>query len=112
MDNVKQTEYGYEIVWADTEDYCSKILVFEKANNSIPLHFHKEIKKSWFVNSGKFKIQWVDTSDAKSYAQELSEGGVFHINPLMPVTVESLIDNSVIAETSSFKDDEDFYRLG
>ena len=30
--NVNRTEYGYEITWAETEQYTSKIMVFEKAN--------------------------------------------------------------------------------
>jgi quercetin dioxygenase-like cupin family protein len=112
MDNIKQTKFGKEIVWADTSDYCSKILIFEKQGSATPLHFHREIKKTWFVNSGKFKVVWVDTKDAKTYAQELVEGGVFHIDALTPVKLTALADNSVIAETSSKKDDNDYYMLG
>lgn len=110
--NVKQTDYGYEVTWANTTNYCSKILVFEKPNTKLPLHFHKDTTKSWFVNAGKFKVQWVDTKDAQSYARELEEGSVFHVNPLMPVTIESLAENSVLAETSSGSTEEDYYRLG
>jgi hypothetical protein len=29
-DNVIKTDYGYDVVWADNEYYCSKILVFEE----------------------------------------------------------------------------------
>src|SRR6056297_954847 len=109
--NVIKTDYGYEIVWADTEWYCSKILVFEKANQKTSLHFHKKQDKSWFVNAGKFRVQWVDTTDGKSYATELPEGGTFHVPALMPVTLESLVDNSAMAETSNSNDTDDFYRL-
>lgn len=111
-DNVVKTEFGTEITWADTEDYCSKILIFEKKGAKIPLHFHKSKKKSWFVNSGSFKIQWIDTADGKSYAQELVEGSVFHVTALQPVLLESLVDNSIVAETSNPSLPEDFYRLG
>lgn len=110
-DNVVKTEYGYNIVWANNEHYCSKILVFEKQGSKTPLHFHKDTVKTWFVNAGKFKIQWVDTKDGKPYAQELVEGSTFHVDPLTPVKLESLIDNSVIAETSNSSKD-DFYTLG
>lgn len=111
-DNVKQTEWGCEVIWASTDEYCGKILVFNGAKKIMPLHFHKQKSKSWFVNSGKFKVQWIDTTDGNSYAQELDEGGVFHVPALMPVTLESVIDNSVIAETSSYDDSNDYYRLG
>lgn len=110
-DNITKTDYGYEIVWANTDSYCGKILVFEKANKRMPLHFHKDKSKSWFVNAGKFKVQWVDTADGKVYAQELSEGSVFHVPALMPVTLESLSDNSAIAEAGN-NESSDFHILG
>jgi len=45
------------------------------------------------------------------YAQELPEGGTFHVPVLMPVQLESLADNSAIAETSNSNDIDDYYRL-
>ena len=45
-DNVKQTDYGYEVVWTNNEHYCSKILVFEEENKQTRLHFHKNKHKS------------------------------------------------------------------
>lgn len=110
-DNVVETEYGYDIVWADTESYCGKILVFEQANSKTALHFHKTRNKSWFVNAGKFRVQWVDTADGKAYAKELPEGSVFHVPALMPVQLESLDSNSAMAETSNSNSAEDVYRL-
>lgn len=110
-DNVTKTKYGYDIVWADNDLYCSKILVFEDEGASTDLHFHKQKIKTWFVNSGSFRVQWVDTKDGKSYAQELEEGSTFHVEVLKPVKLQSTSANSVMAETSnSIKDD--FYKLG
>jgi quercetin dioxygenase-like cupin family protein len=109
--NVIKTDYGYDVVWTDSDLYCSKILVFEKQGAKTPLHFHKSKTKTWFVNSGAFTVQWVNTKEGKSYAQELPEGATFHVEPLTPVTLKSKADNSVIAETSNSNQD-DFYRLG
>lgn len=110
--NVKQTDYGYEVTWCSLDDYCGKILVFEKAGKSLPLHFHKSKNKSWFVNAGKFNVTWIDTADGKVYAQELLEGSTFHIPALTPVKLDSLSDNSAMAECSNGEIDEDFYKLG
>jgi len=110
-DNVVKTEYGYEIIWADTDDYVSKILVFENANQCLPLHFHRDTEKTWFVNAGTFKVQWVDTKDAKAYAKELPEGSVFHVPVLMPVSLKSLSENAAMAETRNQNNTEDYYRL-
>ena len=111
LDNIKQTEYGYDIVWTDNEYYCSKILVFEKTNQQTRLHFHKNRHKSWFVNAGKFEVQWIDPKDGKAYSKELPEGSVFEVPALLPVTLKSLVDNSAMAETSNNNNTEDYYRL-
>lgn len=110
--NIVKTDYGYDIVWADNELYCSKILIFEKQGAKTPLHFHKNKTKTWFVNAGKFRVQWIDTADGKSYAQELEEGSVFHIEALTPVMLESMANNSAMAETSNINNSSDFCRLG
>ena len=48
--------WGYEIVWANNDKYCGKLLIFENIGAKTSLVFHKEKRKSWFVNAGKFKI--------------------------------------------------------
>ena len=52
--------WGYEIVWASNEFYCGKILVFEKAGSKTAKLIHKEKKKSWFINAGRFKFTKFD----------------------------------------------------
>jgi len=110
-DNIQKTDYGYDIVWSDNEYYCSKILVFEKEGMQTKLHFHKDRYKSWFVNAGKFEVQWVDPKDGKAYAKELPEGSVFEVPALLPVTLKSIVPNSAMAETSNNNIQEDYYRL-
>tara|TARA_Y100000389_G_C17411848_1_gene491387 strand:- start:1155 stop:1493 length:339 start_codon:yes stop_codon:yes gene_type:complete len=111
MDNIKEHEWGREIVWSAKENYCGKILVFEKAEKSMPLHFHKSKEKSWFVNAGTFLITWVDTADGKAYSKELPEGSVFEVPALTPVKLQALQDNSAMAECSNSSED-DFYKIG
>ena len=112
MDNIKEYEWGTEVTWSNTAEYCGKILIFKHINKKIKLHFHKTRSKSWFVNAGKFKVQWLDTKDGKVYAQELPEGSVFEVPALMPVALESLEPNSAMAEVSNNNNMEDIYRLG
>jgi hypothetical protein len=109
--DIAKTEYGYEIVWANTNTYSGKILVFETAGAKLPLHFHQQRSKSWFVNAGKFRVQWVDTQDGKCYAKELPEGSTFHVPALLPTSLESLVPNSAIAETGTNQIANDIYRL-
>ena len=109
--NVNKTEYGYEITWAEKEQYTSKIMVFEKANAKTPIIFHKDTTKTWFINTGTFNVRWIDTSTGELYERELSEGAVFHIPALMPSGLESLSENSTISETSNLNNPEDSYKL-
>lgn len=110
-DDLIKTEYGYEMVWANTDAYAGKILVFETAGSKMSLHFHQQRSKSWFVNAGKFRVQWIDTADGKCYAKELPEGSTFHVPALLPVSLESLVANSAMAEASETEIPNDTYRL-
>ena len=70
----------------------------------------------------KYLLQFEFEKDKKSQywlplfinldSQELAEGGVFHVPALMPVMLQSLTDDSAIAETSNNNNAEDIYRLG
>jgi len=105
--NVIETKYGYDLVWADTEWYYSKIMVFAHAGNKTPITFHKEVNKSWFVNAGSFKVTWIDVTDGKLYEKEINEGVVFHISSHMPVGLEALEDNASITQVSNKSDKDD-----
>ena len=56
--------WGYELIWATNEHYCGKIMVFEKVGSKFSMHFHKEKDESWFVNNGRFLLNYVDTTTA------------------------------------------------
>jgi uncharacterized RmlC-like cupin family protein len=108
---IKQCSWGYEIIWCSTSEYCGKILVFEQPSQRTPLHFHKNTSKSWFVNAGSFKVQWIDTVDGKTYAKELVEGDTFDVPAFLPVMLESTKPNSAMAEVSTGNTLNDYYRL-
>lgn len=101
QDNVKQTDWGYEIEWAKHDTYCGKILVFTKKGSKTDIFFNKEIDKTWFVNSGEFKIRWIDTASGQLYEQECKEGSVFECASLKPASLECLSDQGSLTEVSN-----------
>ncbi len=103
--------WGYELIWATNDLYCCKIMVFEKAGSKFSMHFHSKKDETWFVNSGKFLLRWIDTTNASLYQQELTEGQVWHNPPLQPHQLEALEDNSSITEVSTPDSVEDNYRV-
>lgn len=111
LTGVVKKGWGYELIWATNEKYCGKIMVFEKAGAKFSMHFHREKDETWFVNSGKFIVRWIDTKDATLYTKELKEGDVWHNPPLQPHQLEALEDNSSVTEVSTPDSVEDNYRI-
>lgn len=103
--------WGYELIWASNDQYCGKILVFEKAGAKFSMHYHKCKDETWFVNAGRFKIRWIDTDTAEMFEKELSEGETWHNPPLQPHQLEALVDDSNITEVSTADSVEDNYRI-
>lgn len=110
-EGVVKKGWGYELIWASNDNYCGKILVFEKAGNKMSLHFHKDKDETWFINSGKFKLRYIDTADSTIYEKELNEGDTWHNPPLQPHQLEALVDNSSLTEVSTEDSVEDNYRI-
>lgn len=103
--------WGFEIVWASNELYSAKIMVFPKAGNKTALMIHKNRKKSWFVNGGKFKITFTDVLTGSQKEQVLEEGKTVDIADMSPHMLEALTDNSMIFEVGTADELEDQFKL-
>jgi len=108
---VLKKTWGYELIWANTENYCGKILVFENKGAKTSMLFHNEKNKSWFINTGKFSVVWIDTKEGKTFHKELNEGETWHVAINQPHQLESLVDNSSITEVSTADIIEDYFRI-
>lgn len=104
-------DWGYEIVWASNQFYCGKILVFEKVGAETTVVIHKDRKKSWFINSGRFQIIFTDIKTGESTAAILEEGKTVDIAEMSPHTVKSLQANSMIFESGTPDNLDDIFRL-
>lgn len=103
--------WGFEIVFANNEHYCGKLLVFERAGAKTSLVFHKEKSKSWFINSGSFRITYIDVATGELKTAELKEGQTADFGPLGPHQLEALADGSIIFEVGTADYVEDRFRL-
>jgi hypothetical protein len=103
--------WGFEIVFANNDKYCGKLLVFERAGAKTSLVFHKEKAKSWFVNAGKFKVKFIDVATGEVKEAVLEEGQTADFGQLGPHQVESLVANSIIFEVGTGDYVEDRFRL-
>lgn len=103
--------WGFEIVWSNNKDFCGKLLVFDRAGAKTSLVFHKEKRKSWFVNAGKFKITYIDVASGETREAILEEGKTADFGELSPHQIEALVANSVIFEVGTADYVEDRFRL-
>ena len=103
--------WGFELVFANNDKYCGKLLVFERAGAKTSLVFHKEKSKSWFVNAGRFKLTFIDVATGKTKHAELEEGKTVDFGTLGPHQIEALVANSVIFEVGTGDYVEDRFRL-
>lgn len=101
--------WGSELIWATNNKYCGKLLKFNKGA-MFSMHFHAEKDETWYVLSGKFKVKYIDTSNAAPYEEELIEGGVVHVLPLTPHQLICLEEGTII-EVSTPDSVEDNYRV-
>jgi quercetin dioxygenase-like cupin family protein len=101
--------WGYENIWATSDEYCGKFLHF-KAGKKFSMHFHAQKKETWYVISGLFEVTVINTIDASKKTQVLQVGDVWTNEPLSPHQLKC-IEDGVIIEVSTADSVEDNYRV-
>lgn len=111
MVRIVDKAWGREVIFADTDLYCGKMMVFDKAGNKFSMHFHREKDESWYIQKGSFKLRCIDTTNASITENILHTASTWRNLPLEPHQVEALEDGSIIIEVSTKDSIEDNYRV-
>lgn len=101
--------WGYERIIVNNEEYCGKILVFEKGF-SFSCHYHILKQETWYVNKGRFNFWWIDTEKGEKLLRILEVGEVVTIPRGLPHQLEALEDGEIF-EISTQHFDSDSYRV-
>jgi mannose-6-phosphate isomerase len=101
--------WGSELIWASSDLYCGKLLNFN-VGSKFSMHFHKEKTETWYILTGKFKLNFINTKNAKIHTRELNIGDIWTNNPLEPHQLEC-IEAGTIIEVSTADSVEDNYRV-
>ena len=70
LEGIVDKGWGSEFIWATNDKYCGKLLTFEK-DAKFSMHFHSEKNESWLVQSGIFKVIYIDTKNASRHEKIL-----------------------------------------
>ena len=96
--------WGYELIWALTDVYCGKVL-FVKAGHSLSLQFHREKDESWYVQSGRAKLELGDAGQAALAEEVVGPGFAFHYKPGTVHRVTALDDTTILEVSTPQLDD-------
>ena len=104
--------WGYELIWALTDLYCGKVL-FVHAGASLSLQFHKEKDESWYVQSGRAKLELGDVGQGVLDEEVIGPGAAFHYVPGTVHRVTAIEDTTILEVSTPHLDDvvrlEDVY---
>jgi mannose-6-phosphate isomerase-like protein (cupin superfamily) len=109
LDGYVEKGWGHEFIFATNDKYCGKLLKFN-TGAKFSMHFHSEKDESWYVLSGKFLIECIDTKTATVYDKYLNVGDTWRNPPLLPHRVTCLEQGTII-EVSTPDSVEDNYRV-
>ena len=102
--------WGYEKWIVNKEEYCGKLLFFEKGKRC-SWHFHKIKDEVFYLQSGKLKVFYSDDDDLETAESVILEPGEnFYIYPGLRHQMLALEDSELF-EFSTEHFDSDSYRV-
>jgi len=96
--------WGWELIWAHAEAYVGKVL-FIRAGESLSLQFHREKDESWYVESGRAKLELGDTGEAILNTEVVAAGACFRFHPGTVHRVTALEDTTIVEVSTPQLDD-------
>ena len=87
--------WGYELIWALSDDYCGKIL-FVQAGEALSLQFHRTKDESWLIHSGRAEIEMGEPGDKIPNVEVIGPGAAFRIRPGTIHRVKALEDTTIL----------------
>jgi hypothetical protein len=109
LEGVVEKGWGSELIWATNDKYCGKMMNFNE-NAKFSMHFHREKDETWYVLSGTFEVEWIDTADASTHTKTLVAGDTWRNYPLLPHRL-TCINAGTVIEVSTPDSVEDNYRV-
>ena len=96
--------WGYELIWALTDDYCGKLL-FVKAGESLSLQFHREKDESWLIHAGRAAVELGGVGEKVLKEEVVAPGAAFRFQPGTVHRVTAIEDTTIIEVSTAQIDD-------
>jgi mannose-6-phosphate isomerase len=96
--------WGYELIWALSDDYCGKILCV-RAGESLSLQFHKIKDESWYVLDGRAEVELGAPGQSVLDDEVVQAGAAFRFRPGTVHRVRALEDTRILEVSTPHLDD-------
>jgi mannose-6-phosphate isomerase len=95
--------WGWELIWALTDDYCGKVL-FVRAGHALSLQYHETKDESWYVQQGRAELVLGEVG-AETTLREIVPGDCFRFPPGTVHRVHALEDTTILEVSTPHLDD-------
>jgi len=95
--------WGWELVWAETEDYVGKLL-FVRAGQSLSLQYHEVKDESWLVQQGRASLELGEVGGELERV-EIGPDDVFRYRPRTVHRVTAIEDTLIVEVSTPHLDD-------
>ena len=95
--------WGWELVWAETEDYVGKLL-FVRAGQSLSLQYHEVKDEAWLVQEGRASLELGELG-GELETVEIGPGDTFRYRPRTVHRVTAIDDLTVVEISTNHLDD-------
>ena len=96
--------WGYEIVYAATDQYAGKIL-FVRKGEALSLQYHEQKDETLYIQQGSVEFVTLDEKNGQPQTFVLKEGDVIHVPPGMRHRLCALRDTTVLEVSTPNLDD-------
>jgi len=96
--------WGWELIWAHAEQYVGKVL-FVRAGESLSLQFHREKDESWYVQSGRAKLELGEAGQSLLDEEVVGAGACFRYRPGTVHRITALEDTTILEVSTPHLDD-------
>jgi mannose-6-phosphate isomerase-like protein (cupin superfamily) len=96
--------WGWELIWAVAEQYVGKVL-FVKAGESLSLQFHNEKDESWYIESGKARLELGEAGQGALSEEIVRAGACFRYRPGTVHRVTAIEDTTILEVSTPHLDD-------
>src|SRR5271154_1819599 len=101
--------WGWELIWAVADAYVGKVL-FVRAGESLSLQFHREKDESWYIESGRARLELGDIGLRDTGQEPLDEeivtaGACFRYRPGTVHRVTAIEDTTILEVSTPHLDD-------